>query len=149
MKNYRRVLLGTFAVLIMNLTINAKSNEGEIVGKWETEKKDAKMEVFKSGNTYSAKLLWGEQIVEADGVTSIKDVNNPDKSLRDRNVVGIVYITKLKYDDGEYVDGRVYSAQRGATYDCKVWIEDGNLHLRGYVGISLFGQTTVWKRIND
>ena len=33
------------------------------------------------------------------------DVNNPKPELRNRSTLGIVIIWKLKYEDGEYVDG--------------------------------------------
>jgi len=36
-------------------------------------------------------------------------VNNPNPKLRARSTVGIVIFWKLKFDDGEYVDGYVYT----------------------------------------
>ena len=136
-----------FAVLIYS-TAFAQKNPGEIIGIWETEAKDGKMEIYKTGNEYRGKLLWGKDIVEKDSKTSKKDVKNPDEKLRSRNLVGITYITGLIYDDNEYVDGSVYSAADGRTYDCKLWIENEDLYLRGYVGFSLLGQTSIWKRLD-
>lgn len=136
------------AFLISNISIFAQTGADEIIGIWETEAKDGKMQIFKSGNEYRAKLLWGTDIVEKDGKTSKKDVNNPDPKLRSRNIVGITYLTGLKFKNGQYENGKIYSSANGKTYNGYVWIEKGKLHLRGYIGFSLLGQTTKWNRVD-
>ena len=125
----------------------AQNKQDEIIGVWETDTKDAKMEIFKSGNLYYGKLLWGDKIVEADGKTSKKDSNNPDTKLRTRNIIGIVNLSGLKYENGTYVDGTIYDPPSGKTYDCKAWIENGKLQLRGFIGFSLIGRTATWNKL--
>ena len=34
----------------------------------------------------------------------------------------------------------------GKTYSCKIKLVDNELKVRGYIGISLFGRTTVWAK---
>jgi uncharacterized protein (DUF2147 family) len=76
-----------------------------------------------------------------------KDVNNKDPKLRDRSVVGIVLMWNLRYDEGEYVDGYVYDPEDGGTYRVKAEVLSAeSLKVRGYLGISLFGQTKTWSR---
>lgn len=120
--------------------------ENEILGTWESDKKDVIIEITKSGDQYQGKYIWGKEIVESDGKTSKKDINNPDKSLRTRNVVGITSLTGLKWSGKEYTDGKIYNAPSGDTYSCKVWIKNNKLNLRGYLGISLLGQTATFHR---
>jgi uncharacterized protein (DUF2147 family) len=127
----------------------AQTGETAIIGKWESDKKDVKLEFFKTGNEYQAKLLWGNQIVESDGMTSKKDAKNPDQSLRSRNIIGIVSVTGLKWDGEEYTGGKIYNPPSGDTYKCKVWIKDGKLNLRGYMGFSLLGQTASFHSITQ
>jgi uncharacterized protein (DUF2147 family) len=75
------------------------------------------------------------------------DIHNPKPKLRSRSTVGIVLIWKLKYEDGEYVDGYVYNPRDGKTYRFEAKIIDREtLKIRGYMGISLFGQNQIWKR---
>lgn len=126
--------------------LQAQTNEKNIVGIWESDKKDVRMEFFKDGDHYSAKLLWGNLVVEKDGVTSKKDTKNPDKQLRNRDIIGIVSLTGLKWNGKEYTDGKIYDPPSGDTYTCKAWIEDGKLSLRGYLGISLLGKTVTWHK---
>ncbi len=127
--------------------VKAQSNPDAIIGTWETTTKDARMEVFRTGNSYYGKLLWGNRVVETDGKTSKKDTKNPDPQLRSRNIVGIVNLTSLQFEDGDYVNGKIYDPPSGKTYNCTAWLKNGKLHLRGFIGIPAFGQTAIWNRI--
>jgi len=102
--------------------------------------------IFPEGDHYSARLLWGNKIVEADNVTSKKDAKNPDPNLRSRDVIGIVSLTGLKWNGKEYTDGKIYDPPSGKTYNCKAWVEGDKLHLRGYLGFSMMGKTVSWHR---
>jgi uncharacterized protein (DUF2147 family) len=49
--------------------------------------------------------------------------------------------------DNLWEDGTIYDPENGKTYRCKITLESPNrLNVRGFVGISLFGRTTVWTR---
>ncbi len=134
-------------LLMMGIFGNAYAQtENEIIGAWESDKKDVIIEIYRSGDTYQGKYIWGKQIVESDGKTSKKDVKNPDKNLRTRNIVGITSLTSLRWNGKEYTDGKIYNAPSGDTYSCKVWIKNNKLYLRGYLGLSLLGQTASFHR---
>ena len=110
-------------------SLMAQTNADAIIGVWETESKDGKMEIFKNGNVYFGKLLWGIKAVESDGKTSKKDTKNPDAQLRSRNTLGTVILTGLKFENGEYGNGKIYDPPSGKTYNCKAWLKNGQLHL--------------------
>jgi hypothetical protein len=79
-----------------------------------------------------------------------KDVHNKDPKLRDRPLVGSVLMWHLRYDDGEYVDGYVYNPEDGGTYRLKAEVlGPESLKIRGFLGISLFGQSKVWSRYHE
>jgi uncharacterized protein (DUF2147 family) len=126
--------------------LTAQTNARSIIGAWESEEKDVRMEYFNEGDHYNARLLWGKNVVEADGTTSKKDDKNPDDSLRSRNIIGIVSLAGLKWNGKEYTGGTFYDPRSGKTYNCKVWIDGDKLHLRGYLGFSLIGRTVLWHR---
>jgi len=133
-------------MLALAVALRAQSNPNAIAGTWESDEKDVRMEYFQDGDHYSARLLWGDKIVEADNVTSKKDTKNPDSSLRSRNIIGIVSLTGLKWNGKEYTDGKIYDPPSGKTYSCKAWMEGGKLQLRGYLGFSMMGKTVSWHR---
>jgi uncharacterized protein (DUF2147 family) len=140
----------SFLILITLFTsyVSLAQNENQIIGTWQTEAKDGKMEVFKCGDKYCGKLLTGKNIINADG-TSKKDINNPDEKLRNRDLVGTTILTNLTFDEDEYDKGEIYNAENGKTYKCYVWIKNDVLHLRGYLGIKAFGETSKWHRISN
>lgn len=44
--------------------------------------------------------------------------------------------------------GRIFNRENGRTYDCLMSVgEGGELKLRAYVGLPLFGRTQAWRRV--
>jgi uncharacterized protein (DUF2147 family) len=117
-----------------------------ILGIWLNADKDAKVEIYQSGNKYNGRIVWIKNTYEPDGKTPRKDSKNPDNKLRGRNIDGLVILTNFQYDDGEWNGGKIYDPKNGKTYSSKMELEGGKLNIRGYIGISLIGRTTVWTR---
>jgi uncharacterized protein (DUF2147 family) len=113
-----------------------------IVGEWWTEGKQGRIRFVRSpDDTYSGILVGG-----TDPGT---DINNKDPALRKRPLLGTVLIWHLRPDDGEYVDGYVYNPRNGETYRMKAELTGKTtLKVRGYLGISLLGQSQTWTRAN-
>jgi uncharacterized protein (DUF2147 family) len=128
--------------------INANPNIA--LGVWFTQNKDAKIEIFKEGNTYSGKIVWLKQPLEKNGKPKI-DERNPDKNLVGQPILGIKLMTKFEFKGNNYYDnGKVYDPESGKTYSCNMKInEKGELEVRGYLGISLFGRTETWTRATN
>lgn len=142
-----KIKLFTALVLLMaQVTSAQKISKDLIIVIWQSE--EYKIEIFKSGDTYSAKLLWSKDMFEADGKTSKKDDKNPDIKLRSRPRQGITHITGLKFKDGEFVGGELYSVNDGNTYGFKGKLTDVNsLETRGYKGLPIMGKTVNWTRV--
>ncbi|SFM87505.1 Uncharacterized conserved protein, DUF2147 family [Chitinophaga sp. YR627] len=138
-----------FAVVMLLLSVASfaqKLSPDQIIGVWQCE--DYKIEIFKSGNSYSGKLLWAKDLFEVDGKTPKKDNKNPNEQLRNRSRQGLTHITELVYKDGAYADGKLYSVQDGNTYSLKGELKGINdLETRGYKGIPMMGKTFRWKRM--
>ena len=66
-------------------------------------------------------------------------------SLKDKPVVGMVILKGLKATDEGYEGGEILDPANGKTYKCKLWLENGVLHLRGYIGP--FFRTQEWHRL--
>jgi uncharacterized protein (DUF2147 family) len=118
---------------------NAQEKAGNIEGLYWSPKKDAKIEIYKKAGKYYGKSVWV--------AVAKKDVKNPDKTLRPREVLGIELLNDFTYKDGSYADGTIYDPESGKTYDCKMSLNGNNLKVRGYIGISLFGRTENFERI--
>lgn len=140
-----------FIVSLMLISFNSFSqikDDDRILGIWLSEKQDGKIEIFKSGNNYFGKLIWGKSMYEADGKTSRKDLKNPEVKLRTRDYKNLILLTNLIYKDGEYTGGQIYDTESGKSYSCTMHIKSNQLKIKAYLGISLIGRTTEWTRVN-
>ena len=75
------------------------------------------------------------------------DSKNPDESLKARKLMGLQILSGFRYaGDETWEAGKIYDPKNGKTYSCKMRLEGENLKIRGFIGISLLGRTTVWSR---
>lgn len=125
-----------------------------IAGRWKTDDGKAHVRVFRQGETFAGEIVWlGEPLYPSDDPMAGKprvDRDNPDPDLRSRPILGLRILEGLRHaGDGEWEGGSIYDPENGKTYKCKAWLgEDGDtLHLRGFIGFSLFGRTTGWTRV--
>lgn len=101
------------------------------------------IKIYECGDKLCGKLVWGSQ-------PKARDINNPDESRRDKLLLGQDILTGLEPDGENFWDGgRLYDATTGQTWKCSIKILPGNdeLKIRGYFGISLFGQSRIWTRV--
>ena len=129
------------------MLLAAKYPPEAILGEWCTQVEEnrpparVRFERAQDG-TYTGILSWSS--------APRRDIHNKNPKLRDRSVVGIVLMWNLRYDDGEYVDGYVYNPEDGGTYRVKTELSGTeSLKVRGYLGISLFGETKTWTRYHS
>ena len=118
-------------------------------GVWLTEEGDAKIEIQTCDDTYCGKLVWLKEPLEENGDPKLDD-ENPDPKLRDRPLLGLQLLTGFGLEPnkkGLYENGKIYDAESGKTYSCQMSFKNNDeLKIRGYLGISLLGRTTVWTR---
>jgi len=125
---------------IQNLSAQ-KVNKDAIVGEWLSEAKDGRVQIYKVGEKFFGKVIWGK-----DG--SRKDVNNPDPKLKEQNIIGSVILKDFGFTGKAWEDGTVYDPKNGKTYSCTMKMPDANtLSIRGFIGFSLLGRSTTWTRV--
>ncbi|QTD57578.1 DUF2147 domain-containing protein [Parasphingorhabdus cellanae] len=113
-----------------------------IDGNWVTEDRDAIIKIGKCGNTVCGRIH--KYLVTPPNGTDQKDVNNPNKKLRDRKVLGIAILTGFK-PDGKIWRGKVYDPKSGKTYRSEVQrISPTKLKMKGCIAFICQGQN--WTR---
>jgi uncharacterized protein (DUF2147 family) len=118
-----------------------------VKGVWLNDNKDAKVEIYKSGDKYFGKIIWIQNMYEADGKTLKKDSKNSNEQLRNRSIVNMIIFSGFTYSDGEWTEGEIYDPKSGKTYKSKMKLKGNSLEVRGYVGNPMFGKTTTWTRL--
>jgi uncharacterized protein (DUF2147 family) len=145
------IFVGT---MLMTAVSAYGTGSDDILGVWNNEERDAKIEIYKCGNKYCGKVIrlkepnYPEGSKEGTPGTPRRDHNNPDPSLRKTPIIGLNIVHDFSSTDGHtWFGGTVYDPKNGNTYRGKMTLVSPNqLNLRGFVGIPLFGRTTTWTR---
>jgi uncharacterized protein (DUF2147 family) len=133
-----------FPLMMMNTRLAAQ-NADVILGTWYTEDNKAMVEIMKTHDTYTGKIIWIRDSLE-NGKPRL-DKNNPQEHRRSQSLVGLQIIKNLKFENHEWTGGIIYDPESGKEYSCKAALNGENLNLRGYVlGIPFLGRTTTWHR---
>lgn len=140
--NYMKLLkIALFLISILSISnVNAQS----IAGKWktiddDTGKEKSIVEIFmKDGKAYGKIIkLFRSPDEDQDPIC-----NECTDYRKDKKIIGMTIITDMVLDDDEWEDGEILDPDNGKIYDCKLWVEDGTLQVRGY--IAFFFRTQTW-----
>lgn len=136
-------------LLFASTTVMAQDEGDRLVGVWEPSNGKARVKIDKIGSKYFGRIVWLKEPNDPDTGEPKTDKNNPDPTLRDAPLRGYRMLKDFVYDgDDEWSGGTIYDPENGNTYDCVITMTDENtLDIRGYIGISAFGRTDVWKRL--
>lgn len=124
-------------LLMLPLSAQAAS---PITGRWVTQSKDGVVEVYPCGEHICGKL--SKFLVNPPAGPGAKDINNPDKALRSRTILGMNVLTGFKAAGDEW-KGQIYDPKSGKTYRSIVYKgKSGNLVVKGCIGP--FCQAQTW-----
>jgi len=134
--------------LIITLVISSITNAQSIVGKWktiddETGKPKSIVEIFLEDGKAYGKII---KLFREKGQNPAPLCDECTDHRKGKKVLGMTIITGMKKDDNEWEDGEILDPNNGKVYDCKLWVEDDNLMVRGY--IAFFYRTQTWIRVN-
>ena len=142
-------LLAVIAGMIILLAVNVYAQEGKanaILGNWLTDDDKAVVEIYKCSDRYCGRIVSLKEPKNEDGTDKL-DSKNPDPSKRSRKLIGLNLVWGFEYDkDDTWAGGKIYDPDSGKTYSCRMNLEGEKLKVRGYVGLSLIGRTTIWNR---
>lgn len=145
-------LLLPLLLLMAVLSAAVAGADPGIQGTWLTENADAKIRLAPCGtDELCGKLVWLKDGLDERGRPKV-DEENPDPALRDRTLLGLPLLSDFPLkpnDDNRWSDGDIYDPESGRTYSAHMTLDGDRLKIRGFLGISLLGRTTVWTRTED
>ena len=118
---------------------------GSPVGTWKTvDDKTGKavstVDVYEQGGKVFAKIT---------GLTEPNDDQGKPKRCtkcqgadKDKPIIGLVIVRDLALDGERYKGGTITDPADGKVYKAEMWVEDGKLKVRGYLG--MFYKTQTW-----
>ena len=140
------MIIGGIIVVLAWLGTGQAGDTGAILGGWLTEEGEAEVEIYRCGEAFCGKIVWLKEPKNDEGKDKT-DINNPDPDKRDQKIIGLNIVWGFRYKGEKWVGGKIYDPDNGKTYKCKMELEsEERLKVRGYIGFSLIGRTTIWTR---
>lgn len=128
--------------LVLAMVSGAAFAAEPITGKWITQDRDGIVTVAKCGSSYCGRIT--RFLVTPPNGADQRDINNPDKKLRSRKLLGLPVLSQFKAD-GDIWRGRIYDPNTGKSYRSVVRRKNATtLEVKGCIGP--FCQTQIWKR---
>lgn len=141
-----KCMMGFLAVAVFSSF--AASNP--ILGNWQTiDEKTGKpsslIYIWQKGGLYYGKVA---KIYSENGQKNTDRCINCKGDRQNKPVLGLTIIEGMQLQANKWVNGSVLDPRNGKLYHAEMWLANNNreLHLRGYIGIPLFGKTAVWYR---
>jgi uncharacterized protein (DUF2147 family) len=128
------------ALLSAHLVLAAESP----VGKWKTVdeksgKINSEVEIYEQTGK-----LFGKVVT----LTEPNDKQGKPKTCiactgadKDKPIIGLVFIKDLSRSGDRYKGGTIMDPEDGKVYQAEIWVEEGKLKVRGYVGFLYRTQT--------
>ncbi|RQW88903.1 MAG: DUF2147 domain-containing protein [Geobacter sp.] len=147
-----------FAVLVLIHCLLSGSfvlaADDSVAGTWKTADGRALIEVYHCGVNICGRVAW---LLEPNFPANDRkgmagkprtDRYNPDPELRTRRVIGLQIMEGFTRDgDSRWAGGTIYDSDTGKTYRARLTLVSPNrLDLHGYIGIPLFGRSSIWTR---
>ena len=129
--------LPAFLVLAVVLGTNMSVAADSLVGKWNTVddksgKVESEVQLYEEGGKLFGKIV---------GLTKPNDDKGKPKTCtkctggdKDKPIVGLVIVKDLSPSGDRYKGGTILDPEDGKIYKAEVWVEDGKLKVRGYLG---------------
>jgi uncharacterized protein (DUF2147 family) len=122
-------------------------NAQEITGKWKTiddktgETKSI-IEIYEKNGNYFGKVV---EIFNKKKRDALCD--KCEGSDKNKPVLGLVIIKNMKKNKNVFEDGTITDPENGKTYSCSITPMKNKLKVRGYLGVSLFGRSQTWEKV--
>ena len=122
--------------------------QSDILGKWktiddETGKEKSIVELYMKGQELYGKIVKLFRAPDEDPDPLCDECSDDRK---DQKVIGMEILRDMELDDDEWEDGTICDPKNGKVYNCKIWLENDQLKVRGYV--AFFYRTQTWSRVN-
>ena len=142
-----KLVINLWFFLLIIVTAKAFAQNSAITGQWltiddKTGKPKSIVELYEQAGKVYGKIvqLFRKPEEESDPVC-----HKCTDYRKNQKVIGMVILEQLEPKDKEWSGGKILDPANGKIYDCKIWLEEGKLKVRGYLG--LFFRTQTWQRV--
>jgi uncharacterized protein (DUF2147 family) len=146
--NFKIMKYTVATLLFWFAVISVAEAQRSILGKWKSldddtgEPKSVVEIVERNGKVYGKVVkLFRKPGEDPDPLC---DECSEDDPRFKKKVIGMEILQDMVREEEEYSGGHILDPKNGKVYRCKVWLEENDLKVRGYLGP--FYRTQTWKR---
>jgi len=134
-------------VFIGSSSFNTARPGYQLVGIWESEQKNLLIEMFENGGEYFGRMIYFKCSTD-EIMRTRKDIENPDKDLTERHLLGLMLVTDLAYQgDNVWDEGKIYDPNSGRTFEARIQLTGPqSATVRGYWKYRWIGRSMVFHR---
>lgn len=148
MKNILKIITLPILLSLCYMSV-AMAKEASIVGQWKTiddktNQPKSIVQIYQKGGKYFGKItkLYRQKGEDPNPLCDKCKDGDPRKG---KPVKGMVILNDLVKKGDKYADGKILDPKNGKVYTCELWLENGELKVRGYIGF--FFRTQTWHRV--
>ena len=138
----------TGLILLFHIVFWPCAAQTSPLGKWRTiddhtGEVQSIIEIYERNHLLYGKIvrIFPKPGENPDPVCSKCDEDDPRYQ---KKIIGMEIMKGMKKNGKEYSDGHILDPNEGRIYRCKIWLEEGNLKVRGYWGP--FFRTQTWTK---
>jgi uncharacterized protein (DUF2147 family) len=143
-------ICGAALLVLLAGTVHGNGKDA-VVGHWVTD--TSILQVALAGESLSMRVVAMKDplYLESDDAgtpgTPRLDLNNPDPALRGQLIMGLELLSGYAYSGGKW-RGSVYDPKSGNVYKSQMHVTDGELKMRGYIGLPILGRTQSFQPLS-
>lgn len=148
--NSNGLLFRFFFILLLAYITPIFAAEQAINGLWQsTDDKSGKprsyIRIYESNNEVSAVVEKG--LLDTDTGDAV--CSQCQDARKDQPIIGMTILEGMQKRGHVYEGGQILDPENGKVYRCKMKLDStGNkLEVRGFIGISIFGRSQMWTRV--
>lgn len=131
--------------IILFIFSNSEAQD-DIFGKWKTiddgtNKPKSIVEIYEKDGKAFGRII---KLFREPGEDPDPLCDECEGSRYNQKIIGMEIITNMERSDKAWQGGEILDPENGNVYRCKLWIEDGDLKVRGY--IMFLYRTQTWLR---
>ncbi len=146
------VLVLGYAAWFFGTAPSIYAQQGSAVGLWlaldgKSGKPKTHIRIWEEGGKLFGKT---EKLFREAGQDPNPKCTKCEGERKDKPILGMTILWGMTRDgNAKWSDGKIMDPDDGKTYGCKLELVDGGkrLKVRGFMGVSMFGRTEYWQRV--
>ncbi len=137
-------------VLASRVSLHAQERY-DITGLWMSSQRNVVVKISSDSLYFGGTVTWFDDSDDTSRpMNTREDINNPDKDLRTRKIIGIKVLTGLLFNPRCrcWQAGKIYDVQSGKTWNASISLENINtIKVRGFWHYEFFGKSMIFRRM--